>query len=435
MADGRWPMADGNGHDGSLSSGRIDPLMSAPERDDAVWITGVGLATPLGLTYDDLAANLLAGRSGVRPVSHFDTADQPCKVAAMLEPIPCPDGWDAAEFARLGPWEQVLIHTSVGALRDAGWWERRHAARIGLVIGIGGEWVLTWEASMHAGGRRVHEPERDRSDLTTFTRRALGITGPSATVAAACASGNVALAQARRWVRRGWVDVCLAGACDRSITPMCMAAFGNLGALSKRHETPAAVSRPFDRGRDGFVMGEGGAMFVLERARDARRRGANAYGEVAGVGASSDAFHLVIPSSDTAPSVRAMRSALADARVDPAELDYVNAHATSTPVGDAFEARALREVLGAAARTVPVSATKSMTGHLLSAAAAVEALACLAAIGRSAVPPTINLDDPDPECDLCHVAHEARSQDVRVALSNSFGFGGSNICVVFRRVA
>ena len=409
--------------------------MSVRERDDAVWITGVGLATPLGLTYNELADNLLAGRSGVRAVSHFDATDQPCKVAATLEPIPCPEGWDPADFVRIGPWERVLVYTAVNALRDAGWWERRHSTRMGLVIGIGGEWVLTWEASMLVGGSRVHQPARDRSDLTTFTRQALGISGPSATVAAACASGNVALAQARRWVQRGWVDVCLAGACDRSITPMGMAGFGNLGALSKRNDAPQAASRPFDRGRDGFVMGEGGAMYLLERAHDARRRGAKAYGEVAGVGASSDAYHLVIPSSDTAPCVRAMRTALADAQVNPDALDYINAHATSTPVGDVFEARALREVLGDAAATTPVSSTKSMTGHLLSAAAAVEALACLAAIERSAVPPTINLDDPDPECDLCHVANQARERSVRVALSNSFGFGGSNICVVFRRVA
>ncbi|MBY0396891.1 MAG: beta-ketoacyl-[acyl-carrier-protein] synthase family protein, partial [Thermoleophilia bacterium] len=263
----------------------------------------------------------------------------------------------------------------------------------------------------------------------------LAMTGPGATVAAACASGNVALAQARRWIERGWVDVCLAGACDRSITPMGMAGFGNLGALSKRNEAPEAASRPFDRWRDGFVMGEGGAFFVLESAASARRRGARAYGELAGAGATSDAHHLVIPSSDPGPCVRSMKMALDDAGLDPADLDYINAHATSTPVGDVFEARAIRQVLGEAADRVPVSATKSMTGHLLSAASAVEALACLIAIDRGAIPPTINLDDPDPDCDLAHVAGRPIERPVRTALSNSFGFGGSNICVVFRAVA
>ncbi len=405
------------------------------DTDDAVWITGVGTATPLGMSYPELARNLLAGKSGVSRVTHFDPTDQPCQVAACLGAIPPPDGWDPAEFRRLGPWEQVLIKTAVDALQDSGWWEQRSELRIGLVLGIGGEWVLTWEGGMQRGDDRVSDPTRDRTCLTTFTRETLALRGPSATVAAACASGNVALAQARRWVQRGWVDVCLAGACDRSITPMGMAGFGNLGALAKRNDAPAAASRPFDRGRDGFVMGEGGAMFVLEPARLARRRGANAYAEIAGIGSTSDAFHIVIPSNDPAPCVRSMRLALADAGVSPDALDYINAHATSTPVGDAFEARALREVLGRASRTVPVSSTKSMTGHLLSATAAIEALACLASFHHQAIPPTINLDDPDPDCDLCHVPHEARPQTVRTALSNSFGFGGSNICVVFKQVA
>lgn len=403
--------------------------------NDAVWITGVGLATSLGNTYDELATNLMAGKSGVGSVSHFDTTDQSCRVAACLGPMTAPVGWDLDDYDRLGSWEQVLVATAVQALRDAGYWERRSSLRIGLVLGIGGEWILTWEGGMQRGDDRIHDPGRDHTCLTTFTREALGLNGPSATVAAACASGNVALAQARRWVRRGWVDVCLAGACDRSLTPMGMAGFGNLGALSKRNHDPQAASRPFDRGRDGFVMGEGGAMFVLERADRARRRGARAYGEVAGVGATSDAHHIVIPSPESGPCVRAMRLALADAGVSPESLGYINAHATSTPVGDAFEARALREVLGDHARVVPVSSTKSMTGHLLSATSAVEALACLAAFDRQAIPPTINLDDPDPECALCHVPHEARPHKVNTALSNSFGFGGSNICIVFRRVA
>jgi 3-oxoacyl-[acyl-carrier-protein] synthase II len=206
-------------------------------------------------------------------------------------------------------------------------------------------------------------------------------------------------------------------------------------ALSKRNDAPQAASRPFDRGRDGFVMGEGGTVFVLERAAHARRRGARAWGEVAGFGASSNAFHMVVPSSDPEPAVAAMRQALEDAGVAPDEVDYVNAHATSTPQGDTAEAEVLRTVLGPATDRVPVSSTKSMTGHLLSGAAALNALACLAAMERSAIPPTINLDDPDPECALCHVAHTAREAPVRVAVSNSLGFGGSNTCLVLRQVA
>jgi len=404
--------------------------------EDGIWITGLGVATPLGFTFDELADSLLAGRSAVRPVTHFDPIDQPCTIAACLPPLPAPEGWEPEEFAKLDYREKLLILTTVNALKDAGYWENRSSLRIGLVVGIGCEWIATWEADLYVGdGRRVHEPTRDHDDLVTFTRKTLGISGPSATVAAACASGNVALAQGRRWVERGWVDVCLAGAIEIGTTRLGMAGFGNLGALSKRNDSPELASRPFDRGRDGFVMGEGGGIFVLESAKRARKRGARVYGEVAGVGATSDAYHLVIPSSDSAPCVAAMRAALADAGLNPEELDYINAHATSTPVGDIFEAKALREVLGDAVKVVPVSATKSMTGHLLSAASAVEALACLAAFDRKAIPPTINLDDPDPECDLCHVPHEARPANVRIALSNSFGFGGSNICVVFRSVA
>ena len=402
---------------------------------DAVWITGLGVATPLGFGFEELSESLMAGRSGVRPVTHFDPVDQPCRIAACLPPIPSPDGWDPLEFAKLDYREKLLVYTAVSALRDSGYWEKRSTLRIGLVVGIGCEWIATWEADMHRGGRRVYEPGRDTRDLATFARETIGISGPSATVAAACASGNVALAQARRWVERGWVDVCLAGGCEIGTTPMGMAGFGNLGALTKRNDSPETASRPFDRARDGFVMGEGGVFFVLESASRARSRSARVYGEVAGVGATSDAHHMVIPSSDSAPCVRAMRAALADAGLNPEELDYVNAHATSTPVGDIFEARALREVLGESVARVPVSATKSMTGHLLSAASAVEALACLAAFDLQAIPPTINLDDPDPECDLCHVPHQARPHKVRTALSNSFGFGGSNICVVFRAVA
>jgi 3-oxoacyl-[acyl-carrier-protein] synthase II len=219
-----------------------------------------------------------------------------------------------------------------------------------------------------------------------------------------------------------------------AVTPMSMAGFGNLRALSRRNDEPQAASRPFDKGRDGFVMSEGGAVFVLEPEATARRRSARAYARVAGCGASSDAHNMVIPSPDPGPATLAMRQALADARLDPRQVDYINAHATSTPVGDLAEARVLEAVFGDRVRSVPVSSTKSMTGHLLTAAAAVEALACLVAMEGKVVPPTINLDEPDPECRLCHVANQARPHPVKVAVSNSFGFGGSNTCLVLKAV-
>ena len=400
----------------------------------AVWITGVGTATPLGDNYQAVADNLLAGRSGVAKVDHFNVADHPSQIAGQIGRVPCPPGADSALFSTLHPLEQLIRWCCDAALRDAGWWERRQQLRVGLVLGTGAEWLLQWEADAHAGGRQVWGPLGDPETLVRRTARHFGLSGQTLTVSAACASGNYALAQARHWLELGWVDVCLAGACDMAVTPMSLAGFGNLRALSRRNTEPGAASRPFDRGRDGFVMGEGGAMFVLEPAASARHRGARVYGEVAGFGASSDAFNMVIPSPDPEPATAAMRQALEDARVEPARVDYINAHATSTPVGDVAETRVLNAVLGDAVRRVPISSTKSMTGHLLTAAAAVEALACLVAMEREALPPTINLDDPDPECDLCHVANEARPGKVRVAVSNSFGFGGSNTCLVLRAV-
>ena len=386
----------------------------------------------MGHTYAAIADAFLAGRSVVQPVTAFDVSQHPSRIAGYIEQLPCPPGWDAHDFARLEGPEQLMHWCCDAALRDAGWWEKRGQVRIGLVLGAAAEWLKTWEVDALRGGSRIYQPEQDAESIVNATQRKLGLTGPAVSISAACASGNYALALGRRWLELGWVDVCLAGACDLGVTPLSMAGFGNLRALSRRNDEPQAASRPFDRGRDGFVIGEGGAVFVLEPEAAARRRSAHVYAEVAGCGASSDAYHMVIPSPHPEPAISAMRQALHDAGADPASVDYVNAHATSTPVGDVAEVRVLQAVFGDAVHSVPVSSTKSMTGHLLTAAAAVEVLACLVAIERHALPPTINLDDPDPECDLCHVANQARSQVVRVAVSNSFGFGGSNTCLVLR---
>jgi 3-oxoacyl-[acyl-carrier-protein] synthase II len=403
---------------------------------DAVWITGVGTCTPLGATYEQFARNMLAGKSGIRRVSTFSVEEHPCQIAGQLDEVPCPIGAEPASFARLHRLEQLMHWCSIQALLDSGLWETRTNLRIGLVLGVGAEWLELWEAhGLEHGREPAWQPPVAADSVAERTARALELNGPFTSVAAACASGNVALAQARAWLRMGWVDVCLAGAGDMAVTPMALAGFGNLRALSRRNAEPQTASRPFDKGRDGFVMGEGGAVFVLERAERARRRRVSAYAEVAGYGASSDAFNMVIPSPDPEPAVAAMRLALSDAAVSPGQVDYVNAHATSTPVGDTAEARVLHTVFGEEVSRIPISSTKSMTGHLLTAAAAVEALACVAAMHHSAIPPTINLNDPDPECNLCHVPHHARERKVRVAVSNSFGFGGSNTCLVLRSVA
>ncbi len=399
--------------------------------DDDAWITGIGASTPLGHDYPTIAAGLLEGRSGIRGVDEFSVADHPSKIAGRVDRIPRPEGWPADDFDGRRPLERLVLWCCASALRDSGWWDRRSEARVGLVLGLGAEWLISWEGQAHPEG----SPQPWRPDpLVAIAKGELGLTGPSLSLSAACASGNHALAVARRWLRLGWADACVAGSCDMAVTPMAMGCFGNLRALSRRNGEPRLASRPFDSARDGFVIGEGGAAFVIEPAGPARARGARAYAAVAGFGSSSDAFHSVIPSPEPGPAVAAMRQALAGAGVEPGAIGYVNAHAPGTPVGDVLEANALQIVLGAATDRVPVSSTKSMTGHLLTAAGAVEAIACIAALDHQALPPTINLDDPDPKCRLLHVANQARPHPVDVAVSNSFGFGGSNTCLVLRGV-
>jgi 3-oxoacyl-[acyl-carrier-protein] synthase II len=401
---------------------------------ESIWITGVGVGTPHGWTFDAVADGLLAGRSAVTRVTRFDVSQHPAQIGSTLGPVPPVPGL-GDEFASGSRLERFAGFCISSALKDSGLWDQRDVLRIGLVFGTGAEVHYGWEEDFRTRPDEVLcDPARDRRPLVPFLARTLGFTGPTMTLSTACSTGNYALSLARRWLQLGWCDICLAGACDLGMTPLVLAGFGNLRALSRRNDDPVGASRPFDKDRDGFVLGEGGAMFVLEPERTARRRKARAYGELVGVGLSNDAHHPVTPCPEPAQASVAVRRALEDARVSVQNVDYVNAHGTGTPVGDAVEARGLRDVFGEHYRSVPVSSTKSMTGHLLTAAAALEALACLAAIRRRAIPPTINLDHPDPECDLCHVAHAAREAEVRVALSNSFGFGGSNSCAVFRAV-
>jgi 3-oxoacyl-[acyl-carrier-protein] synthase II len=406
---------------------------------EPVVITGVGSVSPLGAAFSEIATGLLAGRSGIREIAAGVTRGTR-QFAAPVETIPYPGsscGCDAAEFAALDRMERMQLGPLAAAIDDSGLRgataPRDRLPRIGLVIGLGAEHLKRWENDFFAGGTSVFEPRRDRTVVHALARR-LRLDGPAVTVAAACASSGYALAMARTWLDAGWVDACLAGGCD-ILSPTGLAAFYNLRALSRRTDDPARASRPFDRDRDGFVMGEGGAFFVLERRSAALARGARLRAELAGVGMSSDGVHMVIPSSDPTQAARALATSLEDAGVSPEELDYINAHAAGTPVGDVAEAAAIRLALGGAADSVPVSSTKSMSGHLVSGAAAFELLACLAALEHQAVPPTVNLDAPDERCRLDHVPHVARPRRVRVAASNSFGFGGSNLCLVIRAAA
>ena len=379
---------------------------------------------------------MLAGQSGIREVSNFDVKDHPCRIAGQITLPQCPPEIDAHQYADWFPLEKCSVWTCVEALKNAGLWNQRGELRIGLILGLGAEWMQQWDQDRLRGGNMLFDVKRNHPPVVDTVRKAIGLRGPSMSVATAFASGNLAIAQALRWLQMGWVDVCLAGAVDVSVTPISLASFGNLRALSRRNETPSSALRPFDRDRDGMVLGEGGAVFVLESKDRARARQLNPMAEVASVGLSSDAHHLVIPNPDPTHAIEALQQALAEAEVNPEDVDYVNAHATGTPVGDVCEARVLQSVFGVHATRIPVSATKSMTGHLLSAAAAVEAVACLTAITYGAIPPTVNLDHPDPECELCHVANKAPSASgAGVAVSNSYGFGGHNSSLVLKAVS
>ena len=407
----------------------------------AIAVTGIGAATPLGNSFGAIADALAAGRSGIgrydagtygRPQEHpaAAVADIPSPPAHVVNLPP-------GDFGRRSRLEQLALGPAAWAVHDAGLVSGSQQApqpnRIGVIAGIGAEQLKDWERDYLDGGRDVFSPA-DRPTLVQRLATTLGITGPTTTVAAACASSGFALALARSWLTAGWVDACLVGGCD-VLSPTALAAFHNLRALSRRDDHPQQASRPFDRDRDGFVMGEGGVFFMLERRADADRRGVDCYGELAGVGMSGDASHMVTPCSDPTEAARAIAAAVADAGLPAEQIDYINAHAAGTPVGDAAEAAAIRTALGPAADRVPVSSTKSMSGHLISVASAFEAVACLAAIDRGFLPPTINLDAPDEACRLAHVPHTAVTARVDIAASNSFGFGGANLCLVLKRAA
>ena len=349
---------------------------TSPPGVEPVVITGVGAVSPLGCTFAEIAANLIAGRSGVRAVDPGEYGREPVQFAGPVPRIPNPPAATcvlaAEDFARLDRLEQMCLAPLALAIADAGVLPRERGQR-------GSASCSAWERSISRAGNstfstvaRACSTRRATETLVHRLAGRLGIAGPAVTVAAACASSGYAMAMGRTWIDSGWVDACLVGGCD-ILSPTAIAAFYNLRALSRRSDDPAKASRPFDRDRDGFVMAEGGAFFLLERQADARGRGARIRGELAGVGMSSDAAHMVIPSVDPTQAARAISAALADAGVRPDEVDYVNAHAAGTPVGDVAEAGAIRIALGDATDAVPVSSTKSMSGHLVSGAAAFEA--------------------------------------------------------------
>ncbi|MGZ8610714.1 MAG: beta-ketoacyl-ACP synthase II [Actinomycetota bacterium] len=404
-----------------------------------VVVTGIGPVTPVGTGVEDFWTGLTTGRNGIRRITAFDTDDLPVKVAGEVPGFD-PSPWlDAKEIRRTDRFVHYAMASAALAWDDAGTPEV-HAERAGVVFatGIGGISTLLTQHSvlLEKGPGRVSPfmvPALMANAASGHIAMRLGFTGPNLCTVSACSSSNHAIGEAMRYIRDGYVDLCIAGGSEAATLPLTVAAFAQMTALTKNPD-PETASRPFDKDRNGFVLSEGACTLVLESEEHARARGAHVYCEVAGYGASDDAFHITAPDPKGSGAALAMTWALRDAGEEPASVSYVNAHGTSTQLNDAAETAAIKAVLGdEVAHRVPVSSTKSMTGHMLGAAGAVEGAACALAIERGVVPPTIHYETPDPECDLDCVPNEARDVDVRLALSNSFGFGGHNAAVAFRR--
>ena len=415
--------------------------MPRPPTGRRVVITGLGCVSPLGATADETWSSAIAGRSGVGAIQQFDTTDFSVKFAAQA-----PDEFEFGELAakevrRLDRFTLLALAAAHEAMQDAGLdLDDAESERSGVAIGsgIGGLQTLSnsLEVLKTSGPRRVSPftiPMSICNMASGYVAIQHGLRGPNLCQTAACASGGHSIGESARAIERGDADVMFAGGSEAPIVDLAVAAFANMKALSTRNESPAAASRPFDTDRDGFVIGEGAAVLVLEDLERARARGANILAHVLGYGMTADAASVAQPTEDGEGAQRCMRDAIVDAGLNPSDVDYLNAHATSTPQGDPSEVRAIRAVFGEHTQRLPVSATKSMTGHLLGAAGAVEALLCVRALQTGILPPTINLDKPDPECELDHVANKARETRIGVAISNSFGFGGTNAALVLGR--
>jgi 3-oxoacyl-[acyl-carrier-protein] synthase II len=406
-----------------------------------VVITGVGAVSPLGNDAETSWQRLLAGESGAGPITQFDSTDYHVHFACEVKDFD-PANWiDRKQARRMDRFAQLILAAARQAEADSGVDVKADGDRIGASIatGIGGlkSFQDCYDMLKERGPDRVNPfaiPCIIPNMGAGWVSMELGTRGPLSSECTACAASNMAIGQGLDDIRLGRAEVMFCGGTESAINKVGIAGFGAMRALSRRNDDPAAASRPFDAGRDGFVMGEAGAVVVLEELERAQARGAKIYAEVAGYGLSSDAKHVTEPDPTGENPARAMKNAFADAGIDPGEIDYINAHGTSTPLGDAAETRVIKLALGEEnARTTPVSSTKGATGHCLGAAGAVEAIFSTLAIRDGKLPPTINQEVEDPECDLDYIPNESRDADVRVTVSNSFGFGGHNACVVFKR--
>lgn len=404
-----------------------------------VAVTGIGVISSIGTGIEDYWQALVAGTCGVATITHFDTTDYRVHIAAEVKGFDPTAYTDKKSARRMDRFAQFAVAAAKLAVEDGSLDVAADPENIGVLVasGIGGLQTFERETEvlLNKGPSRISPlfiPMQIVNMAAAQVSIVLGAKGPLSTVCTACSAASNAIGEAFEIIRRGAADVMLAGGSEATITPVGISSFAAMRALSERNDEPERASRPFDRDRDGFVMGEGSAILILEELERARARGAKIYAEVCGYGMSSDAYHISAPEPSGENQARAMTAALAEAEIQPSEIDYINAHGTSTQLGDEIETRVIKIALGEHADKVAISSTKSMIGHCLGASGALEAAASVLAIDRGMIPPTINLENPCPECDLDYVPNQARERQVRVAASNSFGFGGHNVTLVFR---
>ena len=406
-----------------------------------VVLTGVGLVSALGLDTESTWSGLLQGKSGVGPITHFDASDFSSRIAAEVKDLDPLAYVDTKNARKMDLFILYAIVASDVAVKSASLSvTKENAERIGVYIGSGIGGFGTIEAQhtnyLNKGPRKISPffiPASISNLATGQVSIRLGTTGPNSATCTACSAGCHAIGDSFKIIERGAADVMIAGGSEAAITPMGVGGFAAMRALSTRNEEPERASRPFDRDRDGFVIGEGSGIVVLEELEHARRRDAPILAEIVGYGMSGDAHHITAPPEDGSGAVRVMRATLEDAGVDPSEVDYINAHGTSTPPNDRIETRAIKTVFSDHAYKVPISSTKSMTGHLLGAAGGLEAGISALVLHHQIIPPTLNLENPDPDCDLDYVPGTAREAEIRYVLSSSFGFGGTNACILLKR--
>jgi 3-oxoacyl-[acyl-carrier-protein] synthase II len=406
-----------------------------------VVMTGVGAVTPIGNTAEEFWAALLEGRSGIGAITRFDTTGYSTRIAGEVKGFDPLKYIDKKDDRKFDLFLKYAVACSAMAVEDAGiQTDRVDASRFGVLVGsgIGGLETLleNFETLRTKGPDRVSPffiPMIIINMASGVIAMRFGAKGPNSSVVTACATGNHAIGEAMRIIERGDADVMIAGGSEAIIVPLTIAGFAQMKAMSTRNDEPTKASRPFDAERDGFVCGEGGGLVVLESLEHARERDARIYAEMVGYGMTGDAHHMTAPDPEGDGAARAMAAALRDGGLEPSAVGYINAHGTSTPYNDKFETIAIKRVFGEHAKKVPISSTKSMTGHLLGAAGGIEAIATAFAIHHGVLPPTINYETPDPDCDLDYIPNQARKQEVEVALTNAFGFGGTNATLALKK--